>query len=475
MDFRFSLDCAHALAASTCMKMIYSPRSLEMYLEQFSTLERSFDLTPFLDYAVEHWSYHLRASGIRLDKDNDMIDTTRGIIKHNLDMSLLVMGALADVFQRINTGKVKQMMQAIAIRDTQSALLPTIRAVEKLIPCLQDLVNGLRKINIELTERGQLRAGTWKTAGIDREEEESPSAGSLDSELDSKLMLEVFSLVESDPKLFVPIKGQLDVLRHASRKLRGLTIRLTVDPIRTWLYHQTGDHGLNPIPALAQATHSLDVLHESALTAPPKSDRSDFREQFSAESSHPLHGLIVSTRHELEEKGRNILTEAFYKEHILDHYRLHKLEWKAVEFTTFILEYTSGYNNFILDTMVRRWHAQSVKVMYDEDADAHQPSSILFARTKPRTSEDTTGWIEFLWYILKIAIVVIAKLLTLISPAIEQLFIDFYNLVAFKGRMIYPWIEYLFTEWRHVSVALLVYLLRLQYFPWLFASSQNTP
>jgi hypothetical protein len=53
-------------------------------------------------------------------------------------------------------------------------------------------------------------------------------------------------LIDVEPDILKPLHGHLITLRDVSRKLCRLTVALSVDPIRTWLYHHIGNEGIFP-------------------------------------------------------------------------------------------------------------------------------------------------------------------------------------------------------------------------------------
>ncbi|KAI9786679.1 MAG: hypothetical protein M1839_006230 [Geoglossum umbratile] len=473
-EFRFPGRSAHSLIAATCMKMMCARNAVETFLSHYYVKDRGNDIGLFLDYAVENWSHHLRASGIRYGDKGDLTDLTVHVLGQNLELSLLVMGALSEACNRLNSARVGQMMQAIAVRDCQAAILPTVNAVVKLRPLLPKIATSLRDVNAKLQSKGLLKAGTFRSARLRGENTDDAAKVSLSDELDSRFTLDIFSLVDSNPELFEPIREQLKLLRETSRKLRGLTIRLSVDPIRSWLDHQIGPKGVSPVPALALTTHILDVLLASSLLPTTSHDRSDFRDQFFAEKSHPLYGFIVSTRYCLDERWKDVLTPTDYKQHVLGHYLLRKPEWWAVNLTTVVLEYDPSNRQYVRQ-MIQSWHARSLKVTYQGDQ-GYTQASMLFSRTTAR--EYTTQLVpsaDMLWYSLGIPVVIITKILSLMFPTVEQVLLQIFHQIQLKGLTMVPWVVSLIQGWRHSSIALVLYLVRLRYCAWLLASPRNAP
>jgi hypothetical protein len=475
--FHFNGKISHLLAAETCMKMMCDRNAIRNFLERYYVPADGCGdgSVPLMDYAVEYWSAHLRASGVR-HMESDLTDLTLYTITQSLDLSMLLMGALSDACTRLNGAKVGQMMQAIAIRDCQKAILPSVNLVVTMRQSLPKFVIGLRKINIELHGLGRLEDSTAPKDTANQESTGELNELTLNGELDSSLMIAIFQAVDADPDRFKPVKAHLELVRETSRKIRALTIKLSADPIRTWLSHQIGDHGISPTPTLALTTHALDILLAAFLLPSSTYDRTDFRDQFAAKKDHPLYGFIAATGNELRERGRNVLTAADYKDYILDHYLLRRFEWYSLYITTAILETnSSGGGSYFVNRLIRDWHTNSLMIYYNED-DPSMRASMLFLRHSPRQyKEAAVTAAEGLLHVLTVVLVIFAKTLTLISPQIEEILVQVINQVATKGIIMKPWFESLVQGWRHSSIALPLYLLRLNYFFWLFAYPRKTP
>ena len=480
-EFRFPSQSAHSHIAGTCMNVMCARNAIETFLAHYYVKDREDEIRLFLDYAVENWSHHLRASGIRYEDElfkNDLTDLTTHITDQSLHLSLVIIGALSEACKRLNTARVNQMMQAIAIRDCQASILPTVNAVIKLRPYLPGIALGLRDINKELKSKGRLKVGTR----IDGTTEDNAKV-SLSHDLDSPFAVKVLALVDSDPDLFPqPLKSHLSHLLQTSRQLRALTIKLSVEPIRTWLDHQIGGddendqrRALNPIPALALTTHTLDVLLAAALLPTTHHDRSDFREQFFADTEHPMYGFIVSTRYCLDGRFKDVLTPTDYKDHVIGHYLLRIPEWWAMNLTTLVLQSNSQDNRFV-NVWIRNWHTSSLMIQYESE-DPNQ-TSYLFRETAARvvsSKKHVMATADVLWFCICIPIVLVAKILAIMFPKIEQVLLQVLYQLRVKTVTMKPWFVALVLGWRHSSLALPLFLFRLKIFPWLLASPRNAP
>jgi hypothetical protein len=474
--FEFSKRDAHFLAADTCMKIMCSPRALETFLERFYTTDDSDGHTMFLDYAVEHWSSHLRASGIKLNGRN-LSDLATHVVGQSLDLSLLGVGALSEACSRLSMAKVEQMMQAIAIRDCQALMLPSIDSIVKIRQLLPSIGHGLGGIHVKLEDLGRLSQNPVQGEASNQEGASTSKEITLDNELDSTYMVEIFASADKDPKLYETTRGQLEAIRQTSRNLRSLTIKLSVDPMRAWLYHLIGDHGLNPIPVLALTTHALDVVLASFLLPPTTNDQVNFRDQFSAQVKHPLHGFIQSARNEVNEKGMKVLNAADYKDHVLPHYLLKKSQWFAVYFTTILLGTTSLTQGWFMSLYDKNWHPDSMMIAYEGQIYDDIRFSDAFDNYGGRYYKKgvTTTFTETIGYISTIVVVYFARVLTVIQPHIMLVITEIIDQIHLKTGIFRPWIISLVKGWRHSGIALLIYILRLNYCFWLFSYPRKAP
>lgn len=484
-EFRFSSQSAHSLLAGTCMNMMCARSAMQTFLANYYVQDRGDKIRLFLDYAVENWSHHLRASGIRYEDElfkNDLTELITYITDQNLHLSLIIMGALSEACKHLNAARLNQMMQAIAVRDCQASILPTVNAVIKLRSYLPGIARGLRDINKELEYKGRLKDGTHRSARLRRIASKDNAKFSLSNNLDSPFAVEVLALIDSDPDLFPEsLKCHLNYLLQTSRQLRELTIKLSVDPIRTWLDHQMGGFDennqrrpLSPIPALALTTHTLDVLLTAALLPTTNHDLSDFREQFFADTGHPMYGFIVSTRYCLDGRFKDVLTPTDYRDHVLGHYLLRIPEWWAANLTIVILESYPQDKNLV-NMWINIWRTSSLMIHQEEDHQS-QPSYLFAMAAGVLSSKKyVMATADVLWFCVYILIVLVAKTLAILFPMIEQVLMQVFNELQVKTVMMKPWFVALVDGWRHSSLALPLFLFRLKIFPWLLAFPRNTP
>ena len=101
---------------------------------------------------------------------------------------------------------------------------------------------------------------------------------------------------------------------------------------------------------------------------------------------------------------------------------------------------------------------------------------LLFNRTVARDfTQQLFTATEMLGYIFTFLVAFITKVLALMFPKIEEVFMLITHQVLMKGHMMKLWVISLVQGWRHSSIGVPLYLLRLSYCPWLFASRRNTP
>ncbi|KAF8253065.1 hypothetical protein K440DRAFT_627253 [Wilcoxina mikolae CBS 423.85] len=234
-DFSFTPASAHEFAAQCCFQAICAGESLRTYLEGFY---HKSDLPPFLGYAFENWSFHLHASGIPLETDHNLVGWVEESLRTSLHMSMFALAGVGEILGRLDFGVCFETIHMIAFRDCQTRLQDAVEAAAKVLPILPSLAGEIQKARLSGAQR---RQGPTIRRRANFDSKISKPTAAFGTFLDSVLLTEVFTLIDVEPDILKPLQGYLIVLRDASRKLRRLTVALSVDPICTWLYHHIGD------------------------------------------------------------------------------------------------------------------------------------------------------------------------------------------------------------------------------------------
>ncbi|PVF97154.1 hypothetical protein CPB86DRAFT_460835 [Serendipita vermifera] len=468
-DPPFQESMVHALLTETCMKMMSSGESLERYLAEFYHPELTMTNAPFLNYAFENWTHHLQQSANLSDQLQNLIGWNEIILQQNLKLSLIVIGSLADIFGKIEIKKIKQLMQSIAVRDFQAKLLPATKAIADALPTLPAITEHLSTM-ISHTQSSNGRLARMRATRSQGEAHDLKVYA-----LDSITIAETLKLIKDDPTLRENMESRMIHLRAASQQLRDLAISLSVDPIRGYIYRHVGNSGINPIPVLAQAAHIVDIFMSYPVLPLMNNEIGGFQEQFLTEIGHPLYGPITSVRLELEERESRVLTPAFYKEHILNHYSFKKSEWSSIHLGVQIMEITdNSWRRGALDFLVLWWQAFVLKIPLTNRNGQARPSE-KFADTKFRSFEgDTIGITDYVYFFPRLTVLYCIKVIMLMFPELERIFIQIGAKVIILVSDMPVKLRLLFRKGNSVY-GFLFYIARLYMMPWLFASVRNKP
>ncbi len=126
------------------------------------------------------------------------------------------------------------------------------------------------------------------------------------TKLDSEIALHILAMTKQwghrrvkgrVPQNDCPGRRHIELLCQAARNIRRLAILLAVDPVRGWIYAQTGHSGISLLAALAHASEAIDTFLAASLRAPEPLSSYDMADQFTTQIGHPyplapcpLHG-----------------------------------------------------------------------------------------------------------------------------------------------------------------------------------------
>jgi len=287
--------------------------------------------------------------------------------------------------------------------------------------------------------------------------------------LDSVLLTEVFTLIDVEPDILKPLHGHLILLRDVSRKLRRLTVALSVDPIRTWLYHHIGNEGIFP----SQRLHKQHIfwMSSSLVLSYLLYEVTPAFSSVSLRSTVLIPCLDTFSLLELDRRANNYLNQTFYKRHIIDQYNPRLGEWIAIMLAIQLIEVSPNFQSRLLHGVIDMWIWQVLKVVPTDENLVHSlrsnyylPPSQRFSMLKVRgyTMNPLGPW-GILWYMPSLLILYITKLITTVGPSLEKLLVD---LVTHVMGWVYllSCLNILFENWIY-SAAFIIYFLRLKYLP----------
>jgi hypothetical protein len=276
---------------------------------------------------------------------------------------------------------METMLQAVAIRDLQIAILPAATYVSQMHGALPTVCEQLRVY----AARNVPSNPTDFDMNPSAQDHDSQETQYLNADLEPSSIVEVTERVQRDHHIFHQIRSAIELFLKTSQAVRKLTIFLAVEPTRGWVYDHLGDEGVNPIPTLAHCAEAMDAFLSAAFLVPNLADGSKFRARFYASPDHPLYGPITATRHELVKEKSTTLGTTFYKEHVLDHFRLRHWEWKIVQATLAILDNMPGNTSFLAkDAILQHWLFGYVKIPQPDKSSTASSARAIFEETKPR-------------------------------------------------------------------------------------------
>ena len=480
--FGFTPNEAHTQAALICLKLLNSKETLLNYFQVFYDAE--MEQIPLLSYAGDFFGYHLRASGINSGKEStgdegyDLLDMMSSSLKTNLQISLTILSALSLAVSNIRQDELQHLPQIVAIRDLQNNLLSGTEALVQLLKVLSKVQKHLEmlvsRFKRDSHQMKRLGSDLYEYSQISDLEDEY-----LTAELDSPTMMQVMHKLQQDSESQADLMEQIRIFQSTARGLRRVTLFISVNPIRDWVYRRIGNDGTSPIPALAHASAAIDTYLAAFMLPPSRSTQYDFRNQFSAAKNHQFYGPILSARYELASRGADHLGAGFYKQYILPLFQVRRWEWELLRIILAILEtpqniLVSNPGQLIL---LRRWLSGTLKIgpTYDSTADVADSSRVLKELRPLARSYQLTRPGEIMVAVVKFIILTLWKVLALIVPYLEALVVRSILMIGSRYRLAVPLAKGLRQDWFHASLALIPYAIRLQRFPWLFSSVRYSP
>jgi hypothetical protein len=483
-EFHFSRIDAHKPLALLCLAMISSGSKLSDYLQDIYLPGRS--TSPFLNYAGEYWSFHLRAVGGWSTTDHQreaqyrdgatknlvLAEFATTTLEQSIDIATGVCLALSTAVKTINVQKVRSLPKVIALRSLETAVLPATRAIGRLKGSLPDIFTTLREIQSDM---GLSSSEYHSSALFDT------TTTTLGLNLDSETVLRVLATLRTRNSPISLLQWQqqrrwkthIQTLCQASRALRQLSILLAVDPVRAWIYSRTGDSGASPLAALAHTSEAIDTYLAASLLSPELFSRYDLRDQFNAEHSHPQYGLITATRRELSIQNDSSLDSTFYKEHVMNHYRISAWEWNTTRLLIASLE-MSPKDPSGVDHAVKYWLASHSlwpqKSSHDHWEPAFQVMSRLPFQSVYRSSRKTK---ELISTLLRGGAVFGFKFLIHLFPPLEHVFVSALMYLELWRTSLKPTLKLLAGNWKDFVFAFVLYFLRCRYAPWLFGTAES--
>ncbi|PGH14460.1 hypothetical protein AJ80_05905 [Polytolypa hystricis UAMH7299] len=479
-EFRFTETDAHLQASRVCLAMLSSKVQLLNYFQGMYTPQLTS--VPFANYAGEYGARHVRAVGgweNTLSSRNNILHDlgilyfATASLEHSIDLALVICSALSTQLNQINVRFVNQLQLVIAIRDLKNALFIASNNTSALKYALPQLSESLHGLSTDPGFQRYLRRFNLDPSTPVSTDTAQPS---LNAELDSTMMTRVLAFLEqescSEQGNNSEWMDKVNSVCKALRSLRMLTIFLAVDPVRTWLYSQTGTQGISPIAALAHIADTIDT-HLAVFLLPRKLvSQHDFRGTFEVEQSHPFYGPITSTRHELKERDAKGLGPTFYKDHILIHYAMSLWEWRATKFMLAAMEF-DAHDGFSMNLFSVSWLTGPLRgaVAFREgDSGSYvDPAVEMFNRTSVKTSPSPSMRVkEILWLASRTILMFIFKYLTHVCPQLEYLFLD----VTMTGRhilsMLLPVIKLMLENRPQLLLSFVLYILRVFFAPWVY-------
>ncbi|KAK3320455.1 hypothetical protein B0T19DRAFT_477722 [Cercophora scortea] len=483
----FSLQSAHLLVGATCLLLLSSDKFLLDYLRDIHSPNRS--ALPLITYAGENWSYHVRMS-VSFDGQRTHAESVDNrisffvLLKQPLcelvKLCSTAIAALCSILGRIPPGSLQHLPEVVAVRDLQGTLLDAAECMSKLqssMEPLQDLLKVFAQRNPSdhtvVGFRGLIEDGL---SGKDANNTD------LDWDLMAPTTLDIAGGVQQGINIMSDdFRIHFEIFRKAIRSLREVSVFLAVEPVRSYIYGILGDHGVSPLPILAYTAAAVDVLLLLAVpqhgrTAP--ADLCDFRRQFHASPSHPLYGPIMAARYELQNRRSSALGDEFYLNHIVDHFRLKRWEWRVLQLTTRILDIkVDSSAAAVQDTILEHWLIQHVKFkrprprgeMLHETVQLLRPPARGFEWQPRLTASDIC------LSAMRILYVFIMRLLTIVSPPLQTFATSCLVLVRARSRLAIPILRQLVQNTASLPLAVALYAIRLQWFPGMLSFPRRTP
>jgi len=497
-QIHFTRAQAHGALAGLTLTMMASQAMLAAHLQHLYHPARC--PTPFLNYAGEFWFAHLRAVGAPAElalltnaadgafevvearvAHTTLADLARMALDNNMDMAAGVCAALSAALGAVSVHRVRGLPKVMALRGLERALLPASRGVAAVKRALPDMVGA--------AEEFQARNNATMKAGDKRQQQaefaQASSMKSLGPKLDSETALYVLHMTESRAggaawsllSRGPPLKRRIALLCQGARDIRRLAILMAVDPVRGWIYAQTGSTGISPLAALAAASEAIDTYLAASFLAPEMVKSYDMATQFTTQEGHPYYGLVSAASYELATQNYNGFSSAFYRENIMEHYRISRWEWNTIRFLLAAMGMSSTPPDHRMHLTLRMWVAtHNVYSAENEDKDKYAAAVDVVGRVPFQTFSARAITVkQSLGLLTSAAAAFVFKYMTHLYPPLEDILLSMYGQFLVITGTLKPTVGYLFTNWTDFFVAFAFYLLRCRYFPWLFGNVRTSP
>ncbi|KAI9770873.1 MAG: hypothetical protein M1839_002993, partial [Geoglossum umbratile] len=479
-EFCFTEAEAHENAAKLCMLVAANPLDYDEFLLRYFNKDRDL---PFLRYACENWDRHLRSCSLPYSRPKEVIEHINKVLDTALKSTETLLAKLATSFGRIDIRKADQMFQLVALRDCQNAILPAVTAIKSSLDFVSPLRGAFASINVELGDRSSIT----KTLRRRRTFSLKPNLTSsgIDASLDSAIMEELRKISKESPELFEPHLGGFLALQEATRKLRALSMRLSVKPIRDLISEFVGEGGIHPLPAFVFTTHAMDIFMASAFIPRLRNGAIDFDDQFICDSTNPYFGMLCGVQAELRDRGNDLLSTDFYEAHILPHYRLTASEWARVRAEVMILNDTptASYSSHYAGALVLKSVNNPLAL-----ATLYRPANPFggpYMSGVPYTVIEKFGWMDLsgpssawakIWAYLSIFnLSPILDLIFTIVPKLADVFRRLLDMLTVRfDRCKKIWSGCMRTR-RYALIGLCLYAARCYFFPNYFLGLRDSP
>jgi hypothetical protein len=484
-QFKFAQIDSHIAISTLCLTILSSKEQLLDYLTFI--YQPALTHTPLVNYAGEYWSYHLRIAGGPRNlpwQDGLMVNNLGGekltqsdfafrTLQHSIDIAAEICAALSHAISLINLEKVRDLAKVVAVRNLKLALLPASQDLSMLKPVLVEIFTMTKERQTKL--KTDIEEGKLSAMPSDRQR-------TLNKSLDSEIATQVLSTLEPTKgrltKLFAQDKydRNLRLICRTSRNLRQLSILLAADPLRAWMYAETGGHGVSPLAALAHASEAIDTYIGASILPPFHPTRYDFRDQFIAELGHQDYGLVIAARHELAVRNYDGLDTIFYQQHIMERYRISSWEFNKIKYFIAALQMDAS-DAYYLDQIIRGWivtHNLHPKGKLENHNSAFSIiTSLRLRRFEKEAGRVKERLLEALVTALQGLSIFCVKFITFICPEAEHLYISAGMYIGLVRVFLKPTVKHLLENWKDLAISLLLYSLRCRYAPWIFAGGHQ--
>lgn len=487
-QYHFTRIEAHHALASLSLVMLSSKSAVTEYLRTYYTPDNA---QPFVNYSGTHVFAHVRAIGTsaplyrmndRTERDGPqkkifLFDMAKIMLKHNLDIAAAASAALSKSLADIEMKQVRHLPKVVAVRRLKTVVLPASKSLLEVTSHFDEILGAVRELMMARKNRSNDYGEDLTSESPFRD----TALGSLGPELDSNLALRTLETIKSwasrDQHFTQQQKSrweyQVKLLCKTTRHLRQLAILLSVDPVRAWIYAQVGETGIAPLVALTYASEGSDAYLAASLLDREIFRKHDLTEQFSASPDHPYYGHITATSHELSTKGYNGFDTTFYKESIMQHYRISKWEWTRTRLLLAAME-MGAVSPYWMNTILKEWIFEHG--LFPNDArDAISAIQIIDQVPFQEVMSRVLTWRDRVFIGIEVGVVYSFKYLTHVYPPLEGLFADARWLVQMLTTVLRPTLQLLFSNRTDFLIALIFYFARNRYAPWVFWNIRSNP